>query len=516
MSRSNKTWGSSRTALQNRIQQSRVARNEIPAPDLVNVSVPQKQVGEIRVRRNGEVLEIVSADGLLWRNPAAHPTEFERDVSGILKAAARKYSPVNPRFPTVLPAPVLTEYPKDVPLNPINLNSLASSLAQIIWEFVSVESRWSGASPLNLVSYSAQELIEYKKHLQKWCSYIVRKYFLPRRELHRAVAIRINRKHEIQSWLRSDYPVDESGSFTKTNIERTYKRITSEIDVWAKNPDVYTTPEQRPTLLQPDPLFNIADRVMYARYRKGSMQLILIAEGVVDTDGNTLIRLNGHTVFGGGRDSVLQYLHEDNFALHIARCAVGFFLDKEFKRPWSDFDIEAYSKDTYHKYRQLRMARYLKKAAELTEHRFYRLGFYEDRPYVLVPLLTPEEMELEGHMMQHCVTRVTHFGKYRRFYSIREATIVNEEWIPGRPRITFDLELQRCDHYMSESLAFTEEPTLHAESIPTTWVVSSIKGIRNMNNEKWRPLLQRAGLLLGIEHLHTHYCVTSEHCDDEA
>lgn len=512
MSRSNKTWGSSRTALQNRVQQSRVARNEIPAPDLVDVAIQQRPLGEIRVRRNGEVLEIVSADGLLWRNPVAHPTEFERDVSGILKAAARKYSPSNAR---VLPAFVLTEYPKDAPLNPINLNSLTSNLVQTVWEFIFAESRWDGTPPLSLVTYSAEEFITYKKHLQKWCSYIVRKYFLPRRELHRAVAVRINRKHNIQSWFRSDLPVDASGPSTKINIEQTYKRITSEIDVWAKNPDVYTTPEQRPTLLQPDPLFNTADRVMYARYRKDFTRLVLISDRV-DADGFRLMRLTGNTVFGGGRDSVMQYLHEDNLALHIARCAVGFFLDREFKRPWSDFDIEAYSKDAYHKYRQLRMARYLKKAAELTEHRFYRLGFYEDRPYVLVPLLTPEEMELEGHMMQHCVTNATHFGKYRRFYSIREATIVNEEWIPGRPRITFDLELHRCDDYMNGSLAFTEEPTLHAESIPTRWVVSSIKGIRNMNNEKWRPLLQRAGLLLGVEYLYTYYHATSEHCDDEA
>lgn len=94
--------------------------------------------------------------------------------------------------------------------------------------------------------------------------------------------------------------------------------------------------------------------------------------------------------------------------------------------------------------------------------------------------------------------------------------MVDGKLVLGRPRITFDVNLSVSFPKEEASVPFSKNSVLEVPKVITKWTVSSIKGIRNMNNPKWGPLLERAGKLLGIPTLASSYCPTERHCDGEA
>lgn len=517
MSRSNKTWGNSRNALNNRLQQSRIARNIEPAP-AVDIEVNTFPItdagprGETRPLVPGANIEFRVLDDM-WIG-ATPPSTTERTRFDYIGKAAQVAKASHSKKERVTGERVFVHYKFETPLNPVNLKSAAAILANCVRSFFQ-SGDWGGPTPMQLVSMTPTEQILYKDQLHKWCSYLIRKYFLPKRELHYPITIKIDSAKNILSWYRGDTNISAHSSISRSGLLgfKDISQMQHQVDSWAKNVEVFLTSEQRPTWLSLGDMFYEQGTSFVAYPRQG------VLYGAVKFDprtGNKLCILYPRVAFSVKNSDPFLVPVADNIALDIMRCAVGFWLNKELTRPWSDFDIASYSKESYEQYTRLRMEHHVKSANKLIGSNFYPLGEYLGKEYALVPLLDSASMGLEGQMMSHCVTQRTYLGSNHRFYSIREAEYVDGKLVLGRPRITFDVNLSVSFPKEEASVPFSKNSVLEVPKVITKWTVSSIKGIRNMNNPKWGPLLERAGKLLGIPTLASSYCPTERHCDGEA
>lgn len=517
MSRSNKTWGNSRNALNNRLQQSRIARNLEPAPtrDVEVDPFPEYafpiRLDGVRPLRGGNI-QIRTLDGGL--EPNVIVTDYHFDARAYQSRVHKVAQAVRNKKARVPGERVFVAYPYETPLNPVNLKSVTDSLVRCVETFLQ-SGEWDGPSPMGLVPLLAEERKLYAEQLQKWCAYLVRKHFLPNRRLHYPVTVKVDSKNNILGWFKGGMSVAMQGSPSRAAISG-FKDISyarGHLDPWATNVEVYTNPHQRPTWLTLGDLFDERGDSYVAISSK------LISYGAAKVDvltGNNLFVLYPRMAFAVKNPDPLMRPLPDNFAMDIMRCAVGFWINKEFTRPWSDFDVTAYAKASYEQYLSIRMKHYVRSSNALIKDEFYSLGEYLGKEYALVPLRDSEVLAFEGKMMAHCVTNRTHHGSDHRFYSIREAERVDGTLVLGRPRITFDLSISVNFHRSPNKVPFTMNPRLGTPLVTPEWVPNSIKGIRNMNNPKWLPLLEAAGRLLDVPTLASHYRSTKDHLDDES
>lgn len=547
MSRSQKTWGSSKNALQNRVQQSRIARQEVRQPgpqEFINVRSEGFEIhagispigrsrlngfqpGQVIIRdahfpRPVEMLVDIPQE---WLPTVAEMNRFHNHLGVNLGHTADVHDSSYIRGP--VPSRIErrkarkdntyfidTVYAADAPLNPINVDELTERLYLAVLGFVHQGSDASdGTYPLiNHYNYTLEERDKYKKQLRQWCKYLIRKVFAANKTLHHPVLCRTNEVGVVQVSSTEASLVDLQGNkdISKT---RTQLRAVKYMDKWAKEQSVYTDPTQRPTLLNIDEFVRPDSRIFLV-YPKESMHARIVFHYSKRTRDPLIEATPGidGTVFGWVSNNPFNNPNPNpnNYMLHILRCAVGFLMNKVLTRPWSDFDLVAYGCDINAQFPQEMLRLDIELDREVTGSNFYPLGEFYGKPFVLVPLLQRKQFSAEGRMMRHCVNNYAGVDTHR-YYSIREATYVDGKLVPGRPRVTFNLAAK----FDTEKLKpqFCEDPVPVPLKLISSWAPQSAKGIRNMNNPKWVPLMEAAGKLLGQPDLAKIYIPTSGNYD---
>lgn len=559
MPRPNKTWGGSRTALQNRVQQSRDARSQARAVSQAADEMTQVLFQEVDrsrlIRHLGEggvragELSVIGGRRMADRGIVAYMNQ--RDQQAIREMTRRMYGNVGldlnlfgdfdptEASPAELPSrgwrvqesPIdtstpdgefrrirrttaslreerFTRYSFPMPLglaqaqaNPINVDECSYQLYETLRNLILRDSE------LNRMFMKVED--SFLKKLKAWSYHLANKVF-GRDPAFQFPIVKCSTPSGRVRYETRRQSVLERGLNCSSKHDYDVCRIV--VPKWLQaSDDAFSNPTSRPVFIDLDSII------------RGDLRLLMKAKpGTTFSMRNTLLGMTmpANTVFAStdnafARNTYEVYPRAKNYGLWLIQALYGFLKNHDkITRPWAEYDLEKWAHDSYVEFR---IERYKKLSAEFSQileqsrTPVYYIGDFFGHPYVVIPLKERDLISIDGHMMEHCASGNMN-EPARLFYSIRQARLEDGKYIPTYARITFDvtLELELRKDQIDPS-----DPNFSRIPLKMTPRLGSIKGACNMNNARWRPVIEAAGHLLGMPELGQRYIVTPTKTADE-
>lgn len=384
-----------------------------------------------------------------------------------------------------IPLPFTTKPKGPVTPNVVNAFAVEEALTRALLMFSNTPV-FRAIVPEELRRSARREDFEAKT--RKWASHLTRKV-LPRYvNFVHALAPKVDESGTVRGVVWADSTVADKGYTVKSgDPTRSLPASILDKNPWLLDPAAFTSDTSRPVYLCTPTRFGL--------YPEGIVFFTLETGSYRRPEYGSVSRVSpelDHFLHMESRE-----FHQDSGLMrNIVSAYIGFWLDPDIKRSWSEYDPHVFGPETRVKIRQIVYDGWIKESMSSEFYEQFPLGEINGTHFVVVPLKTEGDLRIEGKLMRHCI------GGYRpdalrRYYSIREARKVGDKLIPTRSRITFDVSATFPSLHDTSPVMYGR-PEIQPPRISPRWEVGSVKGVRNMNNSMWIPVVDAAARLIQV------------------